>query len=131
MFCPKCGKENADGAPFCQSCGSSFAAPAPPAAPNPPAYQGAPYPPAGQGNVPSVPSHLGWAIVSILLFWPTGIPAVVYASRVDNLAMMGNTAAAQEASSKAKTYATISTVLFVIWVVIVIIVTAITAAARI
>jgi hypothetical protein len=130
MYCPKCGKENADGASFCQSCGTSFSAPAQAAAPNPPVYQGAPYQPAGQGNVPSIPSHLGWAIVSLLLFWPTGIPAVVYASRVDNLATMGNIAAAQEASGKAKTFATISTVLFVIWVVIVIVVTAVAAAVR-
>jgi hypothetical protein len=131
MYCPKCGKENADGASFCQSCGSSFAAPAQPVAPSPPAYQAAPYQAAPQGSVQSIPSHLGWAIVSILLFWPTGIPAVVYASRVDNLAMLGNIAAAQEASGKAKTFATISTVLFVIWVVIVIIATAVTAAAGI
>lgn len=129
MYCPKCGKENADGASFCQSCGSSFAAPAPNVAPSPPVYQNQAYQPVPQGTVPSIPSHLGWAIVAILLFWPTGIPAVVYASRVDNLVMMGNYAGAQEASGKAKTFATISTVLCAIWVVIAIVAGIVSAAA--
>jgi len=74
-------------------------------------YQQAPYPPGyygrggPQGYVPRIPSYLGWAIaVLILCFWPTGIVAVVYASRVDNKLALGDIAGAMESSSKAKTW---------------------------
>ena len=132
MYCPRCGTENADSAAFCQSCGQSLgAATAPEAGPTEsgPAQTGQPtyqqtYQPPAPGSVPRIPSYLGWAIISIFLFWPTGIAAVVYASRVDNLLTLGNVAGAQEASGKAKLFATISTVAFVIWLIIVIAVAA-------
>lgn len=133
MYCPNCGTENADSAAFCQSCGQPLRTGAPPGAgpaqSGQPTYQ-PPYQPPAPGSVPRIPSHLVWAIISIFMFWPTGIAAVVYASRVDNLLTLGNVAAAQEASGKAKLFATISTVAFVIWLIIVIAVSACAGAAR-
>ncbi len=124
MYCPKCGAQNLDSAAFCQSCGQALSQGVTPSAM--PTQGGQPvYQAATPGSVPRIPSYLGWAIVSILLFWPTGIPATVYASRVDSLVTTGNVAAAQEASRKAKTWATVSTVLFVIWLLIVIIAVAV------
>jgi hypothetical protein len=87
---------------------------APPYQQQPGYQQGGQYPPAGYqqqpyragspgGVVPHVPSYLGWAItVLILCFWPTGIAAVVYATKVGNLLAIGDVFAAQEASRKAK-----------------------------
>jgi len=70
----------------------------------PTGYQQQPYQAGYPGGVtPNVPSYLGWAIaVLILCFWPTGIAAVVYATKVGNLLAVGNVYAAQEASRKAK-----------------------------
>jgi hypothetical protein len=112
MLCPKCGADNADSARFCSACGqdmSSYSQQAQPSgSPAPAPYQSAAQAPQyraapGPGTVPYVPSYLGWAIaVLILCFWPTGIAAVVFASRVGNLLAVGDIAGAQEASRKAK-----------------------------
>lgn len=133
MYCPKCGRENLDGASFCQACGQSLATSdqgATPAQSAPPThqgqpyqgqpYQGQPYQQTGGAQTPSVPSHLAWSIVSLLVFCLiTGIIAVVYASRVDNRLVGGDVRGAQDASNKAKTWCIVSTVIFVIWVIIV------------
>ncbi len=75
----------------------------------PAAYQPAGYPPAGyqpgygHGTIPNIPSYMGWAIATLILcFWPTGIVAVVYASKVGNRLALGDVPGAQEASRKAK-----------------------------
>jgi len=132
MWCPKCGSENTDSARFCSTCGQdmssytqqaqSSGSPAP--APYQPTYQAPQYQAApGPGTAPYVPSHLGWAIaVLILCFWPTGIAAVVFASRVGNLLAIGDIAGAQEASRKAKMWCWISFVIAIIWIILVILV---------
>ena len=123
MWCPKCGAENADPARFCSACGQdmtsytqqaqSSGSPAPyQPAHQAPQYQAAPAP----GTVPNVPSYLGWAIaVLILCFWPTGIAAVVFASRVGNLLAIGDIAGAQESSRKAKMWCWITFGIGVFW----------------
>ncbi len=118
MYCPRCGVANDDAARFCSSCGSGIGGPSQQQTPatQAPAYQqsyqqqyqqpyqaprypGAP----GYGAMPNISSHMGWAIaVLILCFWPTGIAAVVNASRVGNRLAIGDMAGAQESSRKAK-----------------------------
>lgn len=57
-------------------------------------------------SMPCPPSNLVWAIVStILCCLPTGIVAIVYACKVDNLYLMGNYQGAVEASNKARNWA--------------------------
>jgi hypothetical protein len=79
-----------------------------------PPYQQGPYAPGQYGAAqwgmrPHVPNYLGWAIaVLILCFWPTGIPAVVFASQVDNKLAMGDIEGARESSRKAKMWTWIS-----------------------
>lgn len=75
-----------------------------------PAYQAPPYRQTGPyGTVPYIPSYMGWAIaVLILCFWPTGIPAVVYASQVGSKLALGDIAGAQESSRKARMWCWIS-----------------------
>jgi len=96
----------------------------------PPAYQPSGYPPAGHqpgygyGTIPNIPSYMGWAIVTLILcFWPTGIVAVVYASKVGNRLALGDVPGAQEASRKAKMWTWITfgigVAWWVIWIVII------------
>jgi hypothetical protein len=150
MYCPQCGTQNDDAARFCASCGLDLNAyKARAAQPQPPAggyqqppqqpygYQQQPYqPPAqsvniyqqpnqpgyGYGGVPRIASHMGWAIaVLILCFWPTGIVAVVHASRVGNRLSIGDIPGAMESSRKAKMWCWITFIIAIIWVVIVVI----------
>jgi|SRR6185295_19853906 len=60
-------------------------------------------PPAGGGSAP-VPNYLVPAIISIFCCWPLAIPAIVFATRVNNNVATGNIAAAQEASGQAKKF---------------------------
>lgn len=57
-------------------------------------------------SMPCPPSNLVWAILStILCCLPTGIVAIVYACKVDNLYLMGDYQGADEASHKARNWA--------------------------
>ncbi len=72
--------------------------------------------------MPNIPSYMGWAIaVLILCFWPTGIAAVVHASRVNSRLALGDIAGAQESSRKAKMWCWITFAIAVIWVIIAVI----------
>ena len=116
MYCPQCGAKNEDSARFCIKCGRDLAATSPQQPPvqqqqyqqpYQPAYQAPQYhqPTPQYGAVPHIPSYMGWAIATLILcFWPTGIVAVVHASRVNNRLAMGDYAGAQESSHKAKVW---------------------------
>lgn len=56
------------------------------------------------GNTEKIPeNYLVWAIlVTLLCFWPLGIPAIINSVKVDRLWLAGDTAGALEASQKAK-----------------------------
>lgn len=49
-------------------------------------------------------------VVTVLCCLPLGIPAIVYATKVNNALMQGDTAAAQKASESAKMWCIISLV---------------------
>lgn len=119
MYCPRCGEANDDSDRFCSACGQDLTtyqrlwqepgSQTPgqsPQTPRPSVSSGQvtayrPAPPADA--VPRIPSYLGWAIVVLICcFWPTGIAAVVHASRVDNKVAFGDLAGAQESSRRAK-----------------------------
>ncbi len=140
MYCPQCGSPNDDSARFCMACGIDMApyrqgAPPPPArphqnavqAPSTPYQDPRPHPPtpyAGampvSGFAPvRVKSYLGWAIATLILcFWPTGIVAVVHATRVGNRLAAGDLAGAQESSRKAKWWSQLSFNIAVAFVII-------------
>lgn len=51
----------------------------------------------------NIPNYLWQSIVvTILCCWPFGIPAIIFAAKVNGLVAQGNIAEAQEASAKAK-----------------------------
>jgi hypothetical protein len=72
------------------------------------------YPP--QGMPP--PNHLGWAIAGLVLFFPTGIAAIIKSTQVDRFWMMGQHRMAQEASSSARLLGMISVVVAVALIVL-------------
>jgi hypothetical protein len=78
------------------------------------------YPAAPGGAKPN--DYLAWSIVSIILFWPLGIAAIINATKVDPAWQMGNAAMAQEHSNEAKMFSMIATIIgavgFVIYFII-------------
>lgn len=76
-----------------------------------------------------IPNYLWQSIVvTILCCWPLGIPAIVYAAKVDGLKAVGDIQGAMSASNSAKTWCWIA---FGSWGVIVVIYLLIMAAAMI
>lgn len=68
-------------------------------------------------NPQNIPNYLWQSIVvTVLCCWPFGIPAIVYASKVNNLLMQGNQAAAKQASDSAKMWCIISLVVGIVFV---------------
>lgn len=131
MDCPECGVQNPDEIVVCQSCGAAlllvsqeaarewqpeivWEASAQDAEPQEVTPQRA----AGGGYVPRVPNHLVWAICSLVFFLPCGIPAVIYATKVDQRLRDGNIAEAWDASDKTKIWCIASTVIFIVWAVL-------------
>ena len=56
-----------------------------------------------------IPNYLVQAIVvTILCCWPFGIPAIIFAAKVDGMVSRGDIAGALEASKKAKTWTWVS-----------------------
>ncbi|MEV5237719.1 CD225/dispanin family protein [Streptomyces cinnamoneus] len=112
--------------------------PPPGTAPQPGSWQPPPGSPQQQGAwqqprqpyyapPPRPANHLVWAIISILLFWPLGIPAVVFASQVNTKYALGDYAGAEDSSGKAKLFSLISTVIAVIGIVLLIVFAILTA----
>src|SRR5690349_18499987 len=58
------------------------------------------YPP--QGQPPQIDNNMTMSIVSIFLFWPLAIPAIINASKVNPLLQQGDYAGAQNASAESR-----------------------------
>jgi hypothetical protein len=87
MVCNSCGAQNVSSATHCQSCGVPL--------------KGNATVSAGMGPAPS--NYLVQSIlVTLCCCLPFGIPAIVFASRVDGAVRSGDMAAAQLASASAK-----------------------------
>lgn len=115
-ICTQCGEAIPDNCNFCTNCGApvpSAEEPQPQQAYNPqpdpqPQYQQ----PVQQQPVGVKPkNYLALSIIAtILCCWPLGIPAIVYAAKVDGLWNRGDYAGAAEASRKAKAWSIASAV---------------------
>ncbi|MGY0234686.1 CD225/dispanin family protein [Longispora urticae] len=57
-----------------------------------------------------IQNYMVWSILTIFLFWPLAIPAIINASKVNGLLAAGDYAGAQEASAGAKKWAKIATI---------------------
>ena len=92
MFCRNCGAEIADQAVMCPKCGT---------------------PVAGKSNLvngtTSIPNHLvGSILATIFCCMPFGIPAIVYAAKVNSLIAAGDIDGAMKASKNAGTWMLVS-----------------------
>lgn len=116
MFCPNCGKNNADQAKFCSGCGQSMSAP-----PVPPVQSATDQATAVQG-IPQVQvrNYLVHSIIAIFFFFPLAIVALVNAIKVDNLLAAGNIEQAKLASKRAKLFVNLSILIPVLAVVLVV-----------
>jgi hypothetical protein len=127
MFCPNCGHDNTDTAAHCAACGTALAASNSPPPPPPGPGYGAPPPAYGQhvaAQGPRPPNHMIWAIVATLvatlvtmltccclpLGLAPGIPAIMFANKVNTLFDNGDANGALDASGKAKMWSIVTTV---------------------
>ncbi|WP_197320169.1 CD225/dispanin family protein [Saccharomonospora sp. NB11] len=76
---------------------------------------------------PHIPDYKGWAIGTIFLFWIVAIFAIMKSNEVNTHRMMGNMAAAQEASRQTRTLCLTATwigaatwTLSIIWIIVVV-----------
>ncbi len=80
--------------------------------------------PSSMASAQAIPNYLWQSIVvTILCCWPFGIPAIIYAAKVDGLKARGDIPGAMAASASAKTWCMVAAgiwlVLVVLWLVIV------------
>jgi hypothetical protein len=92
-----------------------------PQRPSPPPYQSPPvyaYPPQQQpAGAPQtgINSNMTMSIVSVFLFWPLAIPAIVYASKVDSALRVGDYATAQRAATDSRRWSRLAFVVGLVW----------------
>ncbi|MEU4039658.1 CD225/dispanin family protein [Streptomyces collinus] len=144
--CGNCGSEEPVGTRWCSRCGNAirpdynggWPPPSSPVARSQPSTAEL-QPPAAASQPPTMPSepprrppghqpkgHLVWAIVSLILFWPLGIPALYFAAQVKSKYAGGDYAGALDSSAKARLFSLLATIIcavcFVIAIIIVIVV---------
>jgi|SRR5665647_545688 len=97
------GRQGQDGSEVCTGCGLAYAPGSPGSG-----LRGSAGDPTRMTSAP--PNHFTWAILSLIFFcWPLGIPAVVYANRVNEKWATGDHAGAKASSDSAKDFATWAT----------------------
>ncbi|MBP1559149.1 MAG: CD225/dispanin family protein [Oscillospiraceae bacterium] len=126
MFCKRCGMQIDDTASFCEHCGADqrpAANPQPEATgyqPSQPqqAWQPEMNPMPGASATKSTP-YLVWSIlVTIFCCLPLGIPAIVFAAKIDNCNAQGDFAGAAENARKSKNFMIWGAVLSVVFTII-------------
>ncbi|HZN76336.1 MAG TPA: CD225/dispanin family protein [Micromonosporaceae bacterium] len=60
---------------------------------------------------PQVDNNMTMSIVSIFLFWPLAIPAIINASKVNTLLQQGDYAGAQAASAESKKWSKLALII--------------------
>ncbi|GAA1816093.1 CD225/dispanin family protein [Planosporangium flavigriseum] len=76
------------------------------------------YPPQGPPQPPHLDNNMTLSIVSIFLFWPLAIPAIINASKVNPLLQQGDYAGAQNAAAESKKWSKLAIIIGIsLWVV--------------
>jgi|SRR5215203_1181219 len=70
---------------------------------------------------PAVDNNMTMSIVSIFLFWPLAIPAIINASKVNPLLQQGDYAGAQAAAAESKKWSKLALIVGLIWYAVVIV----------
>lgn len=71
------------------------------------------------GQPPAVDNNMTMSIVSIFLFWPLAIPALISASKVNPLLQQGDYAGAQAAAADSKKWSKLAIIVGIVWFVVV------------
>jgi hypothetical protein len=77
------------------------------------------YPP--QGPPPQIDNNMTMSIVSIFLFWPLAIPAIINASKVAPLLQQGDYAGAQNAAAESKKWSKLAIIIGIVWIALVLV----------
>jgi|SRR3954465_13364200 hypothetical protein len=77
--------------------------------------------PGYSGQPQQIDNNMTMSIVSIFLFWPLAIPAIINASKVNPLVQQGDYAGAQAAAAESKKWSKYALIVGGIWYVLVII----------
>lgn len=75
----------------------------------------------GQPPQPSVDNNMTMSIVSIFLFWPLAIPAIINASKVNGLVAAGDLAGAQAAAAESKKWSKLAIIVGLVWIGVVLV----------
>jgi hypothetical protein len=70
---------------------------------------------------PAIDNNMTMSIVSIFLFWPLAIPAIINASKVNPALQIGDYATAQQAATDSKKWSRLALIVGIIWYVVVVI----------
>ena len=68
----------------------------------------------GPGQPQQVDNNMTMSIVSIFLFWPLAIPALINASKVNSLLQVGDVAGAQAASVESKKWSRLALIVGIV-----------------
>jgi len=82
-------------------------------------WQPAP-PPSASAQVATVTPRWGMAVFSVIMFWPLGIAACVFAAKVKPALQLGDVATALRASARVKLFFWISLAIFVLYLLLII-----------
>jgi Interferon-induced transmembrane protein len=74
---------------------------------------------APQGPPPQIDNNMTMSIVSIFLFWPLAIPAIINASKVNPLLQQGDYAGAQNAAAESKKWSKLAIIIGIAWIALV------------
>jgi interferon-induced transmembrane protein len=66
------------------------------------------------GQPPAVDNNMTMSIVSIFLFWPLAIPAIISASKVNTLLQQGDYAGAQAAAADSKKWSKLAIIIGIV-----------------
>ena len=65
---------------------------------------------------PAIDNNMTMSIVSIFLFWPLAIPAIINASKVNPALQMGDFAGAQAAAAESKRWSKLALIIGIVWI---------------
>jgi len=65
---------------------------------------------------PQINNNMTLSIVSVFLFWPLAIPAIINAAKVNPLIAQGDFAGAQYAADQAKKFAKLGIIIGAVWI---------------
>jgi beta-lactamase regulating signal transducer with metallopeptidase domain len=85
--------------------------------------------PPQQGYATPPPNYLVWSIISIFLFWPVAIAAIIKSTSVDRLWAEGRPDLSYQASKTAKTLNLVALIIGVVVIVLVVVLLIVAAAA--